>query len=211
MTPKIMLDHLRTTWDERSSKELVTATNQDTEEEENAQRASGACDALTRALHRLEQLPDRESPSLGTFEELEQLIVGDHDDADTRRLNLLPDDQDSLLLEIMGEVEEYRLILQDIRSKQVALRSKDAEIRLAQITIPNHVSEQADNYTIDFCADEGRMKQPGWFPVFEAAKKSADQQREDLDGKALFTNARFVVCHDGLDVYLSEIARRKDE
>ena len=68
-----------------------------------------------------------------------------------------------------------------------------------------------DGYTIEFWADEGHLRQPGFFPVFWDAKKSADEQQTEADGKTNFTNARFVVVHDGIVIYLSKIIRKEGE
>ena len=121
MTPKIALDALRSDWVERRSAELILATNKKTDEEDQAQLASGACDALTGALYDLAHLPDLNNPSLGTFEILEQLIVSRSDEADTERLNWIPGHQPLEYMKILGQVEGFRRVLEDIRRKQTTL------------------------------------------------------------------------------------------
>lgn len=66
-----------------------------------------------------------------------------------------------------------------------------------------------DGYTIEFWAEEGHLCQPGFFSFFEDAKRSADEQKEELDNKGSFTNARFIVFLGETAVYLSEIIKKK--
>lgn len=72
------------------------------------------------------------------------------------------------------------------------------------IIVPENKQEDSEGYVIEFQAKEGKMRQPGFFPLFHDAFKAAEQYAQDHAGITPFTDAHFVVLLDGQEVHRTE-------